>query len=104
MMSLRPLLAGLALLGLASPALATTPLADPQLARNLAATCTSCHGSNGHSLGGIESLAGRPADQLLGQLLAFRRGELDASIMDQISRGYDEDQLKLISNWFAAQD
>ncbi|MDY0071017.1 MAG: hypothetical protein RBR77_00025 [Thauera sp.] len=48
-------------------------------------------------------LAGRQADQLLRQLIAFRRGERSATIMDQISRGYDEEQLRLIAEWFAAQ-
>lgn len=93
--------------GFSSQAIAA---ADPHLARNLAASCTGCHGGSQHSAEstdptreGIAMLAGRQADQLLRQLIAFRRGERSATIMDQISRGYDEEQLRLIAEWFAAQ-
>ena len=30
--------------------------------RTLAATCANCHGTNGHSVGGTESLAGVPRE------------------------------------------
>lgn len=106
------LVAGLCLSGLGSQATAAAPSAsaDPHLARNLAASCTGCHGSDQRNeehtdptKEGIAVLAGRRADQLMRQLDAFRRGERSATIMNQISKGYDEDQLRLIAEWFAAQ-
>lgn len=77
--------------------------ADPNLARNLAATCANCHGSNGKSLGGIEPLAGVEKERLLTKLRDFRSGAKPATIMHQISKGYSEEQLDLIAGWFAAQ-
>ena len=76
---------------------------DPDLGRNLAATCANCHGTDGHSVGGTESLAGVPRDTLLRKLDAFSRGEKPATIMHQIAKGYTPEQLTLIAEHFAAQ-
>ena len=35
---------------------------DPNLARDLAATCANCHGTNGVSVGEVEPLAGKSKD------------------------------------------
>jgi len=77
--------------------------ADAHLARNLAATCANCHGSEGRSVGGMASLAGEPRERLLAKLKAFTAGEAPATIMAQIAQGYSETQLELIAAWFAAQ-
>jgi cytochrome c553 len=87
---------------LAGPALAAHA-ADPDLARNLAATCANCHGTNGHSLGGTESLAGEPKEKLLRKLAEYVSGEKPATIMHQIAKGYTEEQLNLIAEYFSAQ-
>lgn len=91
-----------AVLALAAPwALAQGP--DANLARNLAATCANCHGTNGKSQGGIEPLAGVEKERLLTKLRDFRSGAKPATIMHQISKGYSEEQLDMIAGWFAAQ-
>jgi sulfide dehydrogenase cytochrome subunit len=87
------------LLAASSPALAQ----DATLARNLAATCANCHGTNGQARGEMASLAGRPADQLLTILAGYRSGAIPATIMHQIVKGYTEPQLQLIAGHFAAQ-
>lgn len=81
---------------------------DPNLARNLAATCANCHGTNGvtvdgDGLGEMLSLAGMPADELLEKVNDYRSGDMPATIMHQIAKGYTDDQLKLIADYFAAQ-
>jgi len=92
-------IAALGIVGLAGLAHAQ----DPNLARNLAATCANCHGTNGRSLGGMESLAGEPKEKLLQKLNDFRSGDKPATIMHQIVAGYSDEQLALISAWFAEQ-
>ena len=95
------LLAALALLGAQGAAQA----ADPNLARNLAATCANCHGTNGNAVkgSGLDSLAGVPKDKTLQKLADFKSGDKPASIMHQIAKGYTDAQLDLIATYFAAQ-
>ena len=78
---------------------------DPNLARNLAATCANCHGTNGRAVAGAgnDALAGVDKDKLMQKLRDFRSGAKPATIMHQISKGYTEAQLELIAAYFAAQ-
>lgn len=95
------LLAGaFALTATIGTACAETPAQDPHLARNLAATCATCHGTGA---GLFEPLAGQPRAKLLQTLDDFRAGRRDATIMHQIVRGYSDAQLELIASWFARQ-
>lgn len=77
--------------------------ADPQYARSLAATCFTCHGTDGRSVDGVPpSLAGQNRDYLLKQLQEFRDGKRPATIMHQHAKGYTDEQLALIAGYFAA--
>ena len=78
---------------------------DPDLARNLAATCSNCHGTNGKAVpgAGIDPLAGEPQEKLMKKLREFRAGTRAATIMHQIAKGYSDEQLELVTAWFAAQ-
>ena len=51
----------------------------------------------------MKPLAGLSADKLLAQMADFRSGAQPATIMHQIVKGYTDDQLKLIAEYFAAQ-
>lgn len=93
------LLAAFAAGGLAQPAAA----ADAHYARTLAATCFTCHGTDGRSVGGVPpSLAGQNRDYLLKQMQEFRDGKRPATIMHQHAKGYTDEQLNLIAGYFAA--
>jgi cytochrome c553 len=76
---------------------------DMVLARNLAATCANCHGTNGNATGDMKPLAGMAADKLTAMLADYRSGNQPASIMHQIAKGYTEPQVQLIAAYFAAQ-
>jgi len=71
--------------------------------RSLAATCMSCHGTNGVSLGDIPSLAGNPKADLVRKLQDFKSGAQAGTVMPQLARGYTDEQIELIAGWFAAQ-
>ncbi len=85
--------------------LALAPMAHAQTntGRDLAATCANCHGTNGHARGDMKPLAGMPAEKLLALVADYKNGNQPASIMHQISKGYTDDQMKLVAGYFAAQ-
>lgn len=71
-------------------------------ARNLAATCFTCHGNEGRSVGGIPpSLAGQDRNHLLQTLKDFKDGKRPATIMHQHAKGYTDQQLEAIATYFA---
>ena len=76
---------------------------DPNLARNLAATCANCHGTNGTSAGGTDSLAGASKDDTARKMREFKSGAKPGTVMPQLAKGYTDDQIELIAGWFAAQ-
>jgi cytochrome subunit of sulfide dehydrogenase len=92
---------------LAALLLATaTPAAfaqDAQLARNLAATCANCHGTNGQARGDMKPLAGQSAEKILAAVADYKSGAQPATIMHQIAKGYTDEQMRLIAGYFAAQ-
>ncbi len=89
-----------ATLALASPwALAQ----DANLARNLAATCANCHGTNGQARGDMKPLAGLSAEKIIAQMADFKSGAAPATIMHQIAKGYTDEQIRLLAGYFAAQ-
>jgi cytochrome c553 len=83
--------------------LAQAQAQDPNLARNLAATCANCHGTNGHARGDMKPLAGVPADKIIAMLADYKSGNQPATIMHQITKGYTDEQIKLVAAFFAAQ-
>ncbi len=98
--------AGTASLALASSSASPDPAPALALrAASLAATCTACHGAEGRAVTdpAVPGLAGRDADALEAQLLAFKRGERAGSVMPQIAKGYDDEQLRAVARYFAAQ-
>jgi cytochrome subunit of sulfide dehydrogenase len=68
-----------------------------------AAACATCHGTNGHAVGANVRLAGADAKATLESLLAYKRGQRQGTIMHQIAKGYSDEQLAQISQYFAAQ-
>ncbi len=95
--------AAAAVLALATAAQAQTPAPNPHLARNLAATCANCHGTNGNARGDMKPLAGVAADKIVAMMADYKSGNQPATIMHQIAKGYTDDQIKLIAGYFAAQ-
>jgi sulfide dehydrogenase cytochrome subunit len=100
-MKLLPTVAGLGLLAATGFAQA----ADPNLPRNLAATCANCHGTNGKAVpgAGIDALNGVEKAKACRSWPTSRAGAKPASIMHQIVKGYTDEQLDLIASYFAAQ-
>jgi cytochrome subunit of sulfide dehydrogenase len=76
--------------------------ADPT--RYLASNCANCHGSNGaNKVQGAFQLAGLKADYIVEQMRAFKEGKRSATIMHQIAKGYSDEQVLAMANYFAKQ-
>ena len=86
--------------GVAVPAQAQ----DPNYARNIAGTCTTCHGTEGRSVGGVPpSLAGQSKEYLVQALKDFKEGKRPSTtIMHQHAKGYTDEQLELIAGYFSS--
>ena len=90
---------------LAVAALAAAPLAaQDNQARNLAASCAICHGTDGRAVTkDVIPLAGLPRDHIATQMRAFRDGKRPATVMHQIAKGYTDQQIEEMAAYFAAQ-
>ncbi len=101
----------LLLMSLVAPLAAQTTTAAPatplraQDVAVLATSCANCHGPGGQSTGGIPQLRGLPEGYLLQRLQAFKTGNVpDATVMTRLAKGYDDEQLKALAQWFSKKD
>jgi cytochrome c553 len=76
---------------------------DANLGRNLAATCTYCHGTDGRSAGGTVALAGMPKEQLVQTMNRIQVGRQAGHGHAATVKGYTEQQVELIGEYFAKQ-
>jgi len=76
---------------------------DATVARSVAATCANCHGTNGVSQGGIESLAGQKREDIVRKMQAYKAGTRPGTIMPQLAKGYTDAQIEQAAGWFATQ-
>jgi sulfide dehydrogenase cytochrome subunit len=82
---------------------AATLAADPNLGRDIAANCANCHGTDGRSRGIIPALAGKDRATLVMQLTEFRDGKRPSTVMQQLAKGYTNEQIEAAAAYFAAQ-
>ena len=83
----------------AVPAFAQTTTAPPP-GRLLASNCFECHGTNG--TGGVEKLTGESAGEIYKELKEMQM-KSPPKMMEMHARGFTDDELKLIANYFASQ-
>ncbi|MDO8263785.1 MAG: cytochrome C [Gallionella sp.] len=72
-------------------------------ARNLAASCAACHGTNGHSVGGTPVLAGLDKALFVNQMKDFKSGARPATVMHHHAKGYTDEEFGKLADFFAAQ-
>lgn len=75
---------------------------DLQL-RGWAATCATCHGTDGHAVPKSIPLAGKNADDMREKMLDYKNDVRPSTVMGQITKGYSDEQLGALAAWFAAQ-
>lgn len=100
---MRPMPIAIAAFAASVAGLAAAQAPDPNLARNIAANCASCHGTNGRSAGIVPSLAGQSKADLVRKMQDYKSGKATGTIMPQLARGYTDEQIDLSAGYFAAQ-
>lgn len=72
--------------------------------QRLAASCANCHGTLGNPPDkSIAPLAGMPPANLVASMKAYREGSRPATVMQQLAKGFTDEQVKTIADFYAAQ-
>ena len=64
-----------------------------------ASSCTGCHAREA----GMGALQGRPADDTVAAMEAFRSGARPATVMNRIVKGFTPAEVRTLAGWFAQQ-
>ena len=68
-----------------------------------ASSCSGCHPAAAGVDSPVPRLAGRNAADTVRQMQAFRTGEVQATVMDKIAKGFSEAEIQAIAAWYAEQ-
>jgi len=68
-----------------------------------AATCSGCHPNARFVDTTVPRLIGRNPADLVTAMQAFKSGQLPATVMDRIAKGFSDDEIKAIAAWYGAQ-
>lgn len=87
-------------------------LADPMSAErtlqaaSLAATCASCHGTNGQGLedSAVTGLSNLSVEYIKTNMIWFKTGQRPATVMHQLAKGYTDEQIDIIANYLGKKD
>lgn len=89
------LLGGLA----AGSAALAADLPSPAMLGN---TCAGCHGTNGSSMGpATPSIAGITPDYFVDTMMSYKNGERASTIMGRIAKGYSDEEIKAMADFFS---
>ena len=89
-----------ALLAAAGAAPAAAPASPPPY---LVGTCFNCHGTEGRTQSAIPAIAGRDREFLETTLLAFKAGSKPATLMHQLAKGYTDEEIARLADYFSRQ-
>lgn len=68
-----------------------------------AASCAACHNTQGRSVEGTPVLAGLPREQFIATFKEFQSGARKATVMHRHARGYNDQEIALLADYFSAQ-
>ncbi len=78
-------------------------IADPSKPVPLIAqACAGCHGQYGAGQGATPPIAGTPKEDFVKVWAAFRANERPATIMNRIARGYTDEEVATLADYFAS--
>jgi sulfide dehydrogenase cytochrome subunit len=68
-----------------------------------ATSCSGCHAAGTNAASSVSRLYGRDANAIMTAMTGFRDGSLPATVMNRITKGFSDDELRAIAAWLAAQ-
>lgn len=98
-----PALIGMTIFGCA----ASSALAQPAFTMDAPPGASACSGCHIPARAGIATtippIHGRDAGEILTAMQEYRLGQRPATVMDRLSRGFSDDELRAIAAWLGAQ-
>ncbi|MCK4744362.1 MAG: c-type cytochrome [Sulfuriflexus sp.] len=67
----------------------------------LSNSCAACHGTDGKSPGAIPSIHGKSSQFISRTLTEFRSGKRPSTVMGRHTKGYSDEEIRLIAEYFA---
>jgi sulfide dehydrogenase cytochrome subunit len=68
-----------------------------------ASSCSGCHPTSRNVDTPVARLVGRNPAEIVAAVQAFRSGQKPATVMDRISKGFTDEEIKAIADWYGAQ-
>jgi len=102
-MNVRRALVGAAVVAALPAVFAATAEAPPGTAPPGAQSCSGCHPGGAGAAGPVPALVGRQPAEIVAQMQAFRSGQREATVMDQIAKGFSDAEVEAIAAWYAEQ-
>jgi cytochrome c553 len=68
-----------------------------------ALSCSGCHPTNRWMDTTVPRLAGRNPADLVAAMEGFKSGQLPSTVMGRIAKGFSEEEIKAIADWYGAQ-
>lgn len=105
----KALLIGSLALGLSQFALAEEKKEGPELMTGastemISGACAGCHGQKGASKGpGIPSIGGMSETYIVDTMEGYKSGDIPATIMGRIAKGYSSEEFKQMGEYFSEQ-
>lgn len=100
---MKKIVSAICALGLLAFCAGTAQAAEDVGGRNLAAACAACHGTDGRAVPGMAALAGMDKVYVVKVMQEFKTGKRPATLMHQIAKGYSDEQIVQIADYFSKQ-
>ncbi len=68
-----------------------------------ASSCSGCHAAMPSVATPVPRLVGRKPAEIVAALAAFKAGQRPATVMDRIAKGFSEDEIRAIAEWYGAR-
>jgi cytochrome c553 len=89
-----------AAIGALSIAVAVVASAEPPAG---AVSCSGCHPASAKVTSPVPRLAGQDRATIVRAMQDFRSGQRAGTVMDRIAKGFTDDEIQALADWFAAQ-